>query len=245
MGTGQRLPRPLRTLDKGRREVRTWGQARGSADSRDHSPPCRAGWAHGCTCPSFLPPRHGGWRRPLLPVGNERLCRRHSPAVASPPPHPGLATSCRLCGLHSLAGMCAGRLQPTASCEAGSPGSQPGATRQPRRAVFPKTDTCCWFRSPPAGRQLGQQLGGRPARWTWPRVQALCGPGLRVSFRPPQACPSSRLRCRRPQLPSLRWARHGRPAVGAEVSPSAPSVRAQSLPSPEPPAHEPPAHVAG
>lgn len=86
MGTGQRLPRPLRTLDKGRREVRTWGQARGSADSRDHSPPCRAGWAHGCTCPSFLPPRHGGWRRPLLPVGNERLCRRHSPAVASPPP---------------------------------------------------------------------------------------------------------------------------------------------------------------
>lgn len=159
MGTGQRLPRPLRTLDKGRHEVRTWGQARGSADSRDHSRPRCAGWAHGCTCPSFLPPRHGGWRLPLLPLGNERLCRRHSPAVASPP-HPGLAASCRLCGLHGLAGMCAGRLQPTASCEAGSPGSQPGATGRPRRAVFPKTDTCCWFRSPPAGRQLGQQLGG-------------------------------------------------------------------------------------
>lgn len=244
MGTGQRLPRPLRTLDKGRHEVRTWGQARGSADSRDHSPPRRAGWAHGCTCPSFLPPRHGGWRRPLLPLGNERLCRRHSPAVASPPtqgwPRPAGSVGCAVL-LECVRAVCS----PQRPVKPGRLGPRPGATGRPRRAVFPKTDTCCWFRLPPAGRQLGQQLGGPASPVDWPPVQALCGPGLRVSFRPPQVCPSSCLWCRRPQLPSLRWARHGRPAVGTEVSPSAPSVRAQSLPSPEPPAHEPPAHVAG
>lgn len=159
MGTGQRLPRPLRTLDKGRHEVRTWGQARGSADSRDHSPPRRAGWAHGCTCPSFLPPRHGGWRRPLLPLGNERLCRRHSPAVASPPtqgwPCPAGSVGCAVL-LECVRAVCS----PQRPVKPGRLGPRPGATGRPRRAVFPKTDTCCWFRLPPAGRQLGQQLGG-------------------------------------------------------------------------------------